>query len=49
MQNRILAKTLFLKGIFKSRATKYHGGAKRAIYINVTVKDKIKVRTRGLP
>jgi hypothetical protein len=40
---------LFLERILKLRAAKYYRGAERAIYINVTIEDKIKVRTRGLP
>jgi hypothetical protein len=45
----MLAKTLFLERILKLRAAEYYRGAKRAICANVTVEDKIKVRTRGLP
>jgi len=49
MQNRILAKMLFLERILKLRAAKYYKGAKRAIYANATIKNKIKVRIRRLP
>jgi len=49
IQNRILAKTLFLEGILKSRAAEYYGGVKQVIYINIIIKDKIKIKTRGLP
>ena len=45
----MLAKTLLLERILKLGAAEYYRGAKRAIYANATIKDKIKVRTYGLP